>query len=341
MNTKSLREYVHENDLFDNMLLALESAMTEVNCAMYDSKDQMRKAHQAYVFESASKEYFTEEVDNARKGFFAKIGQKVMYLIEKFRDFVEDIILKIKGIFDKNEREANNAKKVLKEHPEMAKQMMAAIECPDMSMKDVQQFNSECMALMAAYKKSKDMDEETFKSKFQSILDKFTDHEKQTKNTINTIVDALKYFAVATAAVLGAKKALSDINKVADDFKKDVERQTIYQGSKASAVFAALNQMIGVNTKALNERTTLQERIGGLISKFNASVGKKITDKAEAKKDKVKQNIDNYEAEQEKKKKDKELKDAEFEAQKKATADDAYNKRRKELDPDYKEKGKK
>ena len=82
-----------------------------------------------------------EEVDNVKRGVFATIGKKIMVLVEKFRDMVTNVISNIRGMFDKREREMNNIKKVMKDHPEMAKQMVAAMECPDMSLKDIQNFN--------------------------------------------------------------------------------------------------------------------------------------------------------------------------------------------------------
>lgn len=329
--SKSLKQYIHENDVYDDMVLALESATIEVEKERINANDKIRRLHHSYVFESTSKDYYTEEVENVKRGVFATIGKKVMELIEKFRGMVENVISSIKGIFDKREREMNNVKKIMKDHPEMAKQMVAAMECPDMSLKDIQQFNSECIALIGAYKQSKDMDDATFKSKFKSILEKFNTESKDNKSTIKTVVDVLKSFAAIAGAILSAKTALENINRETNKFKSELEKQGVYQDGKAATIFAAFNQVIGINTKAYHEKVTIQERLGNIIGKVNKEHGDRILDKVKDKKNDNQANIANHEMQEKAKKRKDEDDEIVKNAEQKALEEHTKKKKSDEL----------
>lgn len=315
--SKTLKQYIHENDIYDEMVIALESATIEVDKERINANSKIRQLHQSYVFETTSKDYYTEEVDNVKRGGFATIGKKVMEIVAKFREFVENIINSVKGLFDKREKEMNNVKKVMKDHPELAKQMVTAMECPDMSLKDIQQFNSECISLIGAYKQSKDMDDETFKGKFKSILDKFNTESKTNKSPIKTITDVLKSFAAIATTILDAKRALEKINGETNKFKTELEKQNVYQNGKAAAIFAAFNQLIGINTKAYHEKVTWQEKLGNVIGKVNNEWGNKVKGDIEGKKNDNRADI----ADHEMKEKDKKRKDEDAEIVKKAQQD--------------------
>lgn len=295
----SLHDYIHHSDSYDSLVIALESGMDAIVRAQYDYNDDIRKAKQKYVFESVDSEYYTEDTNTAKEGLFAKIGRKVMELIEKFRVFITDTIDKVRGVFDSKQKEVNDVKKVMKEHPELARQMTAAMECPDMSLKDVKEFNSQCIALIESYKASKDMDEETFKSKFNSIIDNFNNKENKGKKTLKTITEIIGVFAATVTAILGFKNALNDLNKEGEKFKRYLDDEKVYQHGKAAAIYAALNRLIGIQTKAFYERRTIQERMGALISKVNKQWGDKIINKVQSEKDANHNAVDRHDLQKE------------------------------------------
>lgn len=329
--SKTLKQFIHENDIYDEMVIALESATIEIEKEKINANSKIRQLHQSYVFESTSKDYYTEEVDNVKRGVFATIGKKVMEIVAKFREFVENIINSVKGLFDKREKEMNSVKKVMKDHPELAKQMVTAMECPDMSLKDIQQFNSECIALIGAYKQSKDMDEETFKGKFKSILSKFDTESKNNKSPIKTITDVLKSFAAIATTILAAKGALEKINGETNKFKTELEKQSVYQNGKAAAIFAAFNQLIGINTKAYHEKVTWQEKLGNIIGKVNNEWGNKVKGDVDGKKNDNQANIADHEIKERDKKRKEEDAEIVKRAEQKALEEHAKKKKSEDL----------
>lgn len=153
--------------------------------------------------------------EEAKKSFLQKVGEKILELRDKFIEFVDKMIDKIKTFTFNHSSNEQKLKKLLKEHPEFKNDTLMAVREGTLNLNNIRSFkelNDDFDKIMDMIKKG-NVDPNSLKGKIDAAIEK---HEKKLKKAAE--------IAGATTAVITAAVALATITgKIADNKKKAIE----------------------------------------------------------------------------------------------------------------------
>ena len=153
--------------------------------------------------------------EEAKKSFLQKVGEKILELRDKFIEFVDKMIDKIKTFTFNHSSNEQKLKKLLKEHPEFKNDTLLAVREGTLNLNNIRSFkelNDDFDKIMDMIKKG-NVDPNSLKGKIDAAIEK---HEKKLKKAAE--------IAGATTAVITAAVALATISgKIADNKKKAIE----------------------------------------------------------------------------------------------------------------------
>lgn len=274
----TLKEYINEFSYVDDMNEALYHCEKSTTVSYYDFISEMERAEKKYIFENADISALSE---NAKEGFFAKIGKTVMALIEKVSNFFKTILEKIGQITGFIDTDKQKVEKMISEHPELKDKIIMSLENGSMTISDIAKFEKDYLGLVELYKKSS-IDENSFQAKVDKLIDEFNTKGQKVILTVGTVTGILLLVPKMVEACSKAKKSFSDINKALKAFQQDVEKNKINDPSKVRAILNAFTKAIGLETKEYHNRLNIYQRLANALRKFHMN---KFADNLESKSD--------------------------------------------------------
>ena len=156
--------------------------------------------------------------EEAKKSFLQKVGEKILELRDKFIEFVDKMIDKIKTFTFNHSSNEQKLKKLLKEHPEFKNDTLMAVKEGTLNLTNIKSFkelNDDFDKIMDMIKRG-NVDPNSLKGKVDAAIEK---HEKKLKKAAE--------IAGAATAIITASVALATIGgKIADNKKKAEEYKT-------------------------------------------------------------------------------------------------------------------
>ena len=254
--------YLTEYKEFDDMNVFLESMQKEVRRTYVSYENDVRKANQKFFLEGVDEEPFLEAAEN---NFFARIGRKIRELAEKIKNFFGNILAKIKGE-DINSEQAK-AQQVLKEHPEYKDKILISLEKGDITLHDVAQYEKDVETLIELIKKNQ-IDENSFKERVKKAGEKFIKTGKVVADVTGTAVAIVMIAPKIMNACSDAKKSMERLTKWCDKLKVDLEKNSLNDPSKVSAIMNTIGGAIGLQTTEYKNRISLLHRISLALKKL-------------------------------------------------------------------------
>ena len=143
-------------------------------------------------------------LEAAEKSLLQKIGEKILELRDKFIEFADKVIDKIKTFTFNNKSNAQKLEKLLKEHPELKDETLMAVKDGTLNLNNIKSFKelNENYSEIIKLAKKGEIDPKTLRGKWEKVKEKFEDNEdkiiKATKVVTGVIgaAVALKTFSV-------------------------------------------------------------------------------------------------------------------------------------------------
>lgn len=221
-----------------------------------------------------------QQAASAKKGFFARIGEKVVEMYEKFCAFMDRLITNIKSIGFSKKSDVQKLEILIRQHPELKDRAIAAVDSGALELKDI----SNLKELNAAFDEimKMDADPDTLKGKWQKAKRKFENADKSAlvkgAAAVTTVVTA-----VVAVRTLSSKLAKSD--KEYKDIQKNVRAQkdriyaelNSHQNTDSPVTdktgpwttrLAIWRELQGISAAAATKNATALESIGNGIAKF-------------------------------------------------------------------------
>ena len=170
--------------------------------------------------------------EEAKKSFLQKVGEKILELRDKFIEFVDKMIDKIKTFTFNHSSNEQKLKKLLKEHPEFKNDTILAVREGTLNLTNIKSFkelNDDFDKIMEMARKG-NIDPNSLKGKVDAAIEK---HEKRLKKVAEV--------AGAASAIITAAALLATIGgKIAQHKKFTLE----FKNAESKSVVAFYNQMI-------------------------------------------------------------------------------------------------
>ena len=234
------------------------------------------------LFTESKEEYFGESVGDA----IEKLGQKIIEIIERFKDAMKDIFRKWKERSWQKKDDVQKLREIEKKDPKAAAKLEAAIAKGDIDMnsyKDINAFFKDVDNILADIEK-KNVDPKSLKGRLNRAKDALNDK----KGTIAAIGTALGLVATATGLVItyqkykeGCAKKIStegeNIRNEADVRMKKLRVEVTklremeqngdpHAGSKAAILADLANEVDHVTRVNVSKRMTLMRSIEAKIA---------------------------------------------------------------------------
>ncbi len=296
----TFNEYITEHESYDDLSMALYESKKVVTNASYQYTDNVRQADQRYIYESVDIDVLYEQAED---GFFAKIGSAVIKIIDKFRKFTHDIMEKVKQFTGIGTTEAAKAQKMMNQYPEYKDTIISGLESGQLTIRDVADLDKNIHSVIKLYEQNK-LSEEEFNKKTESVFMQSVKKVTLVTGAIATVVGLVNQMPKFFKSVTEVKQSLAKSSDMMDNFKKDLDTKKYNEPKKATAIFRALSQLIGIKTKEYNERVTLVRKLSNRLADSNSKFGKKMAAKFD-KMDNAKTTKDNQKIENNRKYMDK------------------------------------
>lgn len=281
---KTSQKYIHEYADLDNLFSVMEKADRDVKMAYFDLTVAEKHATQKMFLE---KEDDKSDVEKKSDNFFAKLGNAIMSVIKSIADFLKGIKDKITGNVSNFRSDEQIVREMMKDHPVIAYQIDYAIISGKYTYHDIAAYEKDVTSLIKMFERGA-LDEMTFKDKVKAAAQKFRSNLRECASTVKDVDTMLNAIPNAVKAVENNRRAVSDIQKRALDFKTTLDTSYgIEEKSKASAIWSALQEMIGLSTKEVTQQAANVDYLTNLTHKIaQTKVGKALnidSTKADAK----------------------------------------------------------
>lgn len=162
-----------------------------------ETLSQQRKDLESFgLFTEAKEEYFTESVAEV----IEKIGEKILAIIQKFKDTMSDIFRKWKERNWEKKDDVQKLRDIERKNPDIAKKVSIAVSKGDLDMnsfKDMNDFFKNVDSVLDELKK-KDVPPDSLKAKIQKCKDGLVKNE----STVKAVASVLGVVTAATGLVL-------------------------------------------------------------------------------------------------------------------------------------------
>lgn len=231
--------FIHENDDLENLNDAIDVFMQEVTSIENDLYTDLHRLDMQAYFEATTNA--EEKIAKAKKNAFARIGDAILKLIQKVREFLERMLEKI-NIFKKKQAPAEEiVTKMLKDHPELKSQILNGLNKEWFTVKDVAAFEKDVVGLINMLN-SNAIDHATFKEKFDMRLNKFHQSASPVVAVSNDAGSVARAISSMFSACGNTRKAIINFTKFLKDGKieetrkedeRKAEKEDYYQRGKA------------------------------------------------------------------------------------------------------------
>lgn len=229
------------------------------------------------IFTESKEEYYTESVSSA----IEKIGQKILDIIKKFKEFMDDLFRKWKERSWQKKDDVQKLREIERKDPKLAARMEAAIQNNQLdfrAFKDINDFYKNCDEVLKEAEK-KNVDPKSLRGKWEKVKAELNDKQ----GNIAAIAAALSLVALGTGCVIKyqqyksncAKKIaeegdnirneasvkLQKISNEVDALTKMQQSGDDYAGSKAAILAEMANQVDAMSKVEVNKRVQLTRHI--------------------------------------------------------------------------------
>ena len=287
MTDMLFREYSDEiNDIYDN-----------TNNICYEMSLLEERVNIEQEITGSVDDTLVLEYEEKKKNFFQKIGEAIITIFEKIRTAIQSAIDKIKEIAFGSKSDLQKLDALIKKHPELRNEVVAAFNSGALDMKDIKSLKE----LDAAFEeilrmsKEKDIDPNTLKGKWEKAKKKFNEDEKTWKivkvgAAATTVITAIKAVVTFNGVLRKNRDMLQESNAKNKEleaeiektltaggflYKKDKNGNTIYDknGSEVivgyhTAMLQILRERNGFHDAARMKNLTLIEHMQNGIAKF-------------------------------------------------------------------------
>ena len=277
-----MNEYIHEYDFYDEMVCAIDDANREVVLALNTYKKAQRKLDTICITENVDSEAFmTEATDNV----FARIGKAVMNLLEKIKKFFVDIADKIRGNDRAVQNEINEIQALMAKDPKIARaKLTEGIANGTFKGRDITTLVKEIESAQKLYEMNK-LDEDTFSNKVRKAFEKCDKYLKPISGTLLSIGAIVAFYPTMVKSIGNIKENNSKVQKMVQNFKADIDKKKLEEPNKCTAIFRALNELVGITTKEYKDRVGFQGKLGNILKKFKMdAVGDRLINADNARK---------------------------------------------------------
>lgn len=197
------------------------------------------------------------------KNIIKKIGDSILAMIKKFREFLTKIKEKFSGIFIKGESETKKLERLIKDHPEFKDEVIASFKSGELDLKDVNSFKELNRAYEEIMKASNDekTDPNSLKAKWKKAVEKF---ENSNKALIPAVTGAVTLSVLIFTYRSKLKKAKADT--LAEGEKIEQATYKMYQKLMDQGT-------IDANTPVLQAKLAINREF---LGKSNAAMGQNL-----------------------------------------------------------------
>lgn len=171
------------------------------------------------VMESASEENMMV-YEEAKKSFLQKVGEKILEIRDKFIEFIDKIIDKIKTFSFNHKSNEQKLRKLLKEHPEFKNDTLMVIKDGTLNLdniKSLKELNDNFDEIIKLAKKG-NVDPNSLKGKFEEAKEKY---EKRLKKTAEVAKNASIIITASLALATFGPKLMEWMKKMENSKKEE------------------------------------------------------------------------------------------------------------------------
>ena len=325
MTDMLFREYAAEMDVINSDIDFICYDMT-----MFEERVNIEQEITGSVNDTLMLEY-----EEKKKNFFQKIGEAIITIFEKVRAAIQSAIDKVKEIAFGSKSDLQKLDTLIKKHPELRDEVVAAFNSGALDMKDIKSLKELDAAFEEVMRmsKEKDIDPNTLKGKWEKAKKKFQEDEKtwnvsKIANVTKTVLTAGTVVLTFGGVLKKNKDYLEKSHRENKELEAELEKRLRDEGAikaddpntgkggtgKWTALLQIARERNGCHDAARMRNLSLLEHMQNGIAKFLD----KFTPKSQ--KEKV---FNDYETER-KIKKDREKEEAK--KKKKAAKKEAYAK---------------
>lgn len=196
----------------------LESCMDDFYTDVAESVSVLDEMQLEFdIFEEKSTQPAT--VVAKKKNIFERVGQTIISLFEKLADFIDNILTKLKSISFKRKSDTQKLEVLIKKHPELKQEVIAAVDSGLLNMKDFESFRELDRAFDQIMKMN--ADPKTLEGKWNAAKRKF---ERSNESWLVQGAKSVTTVITAANAVLmflpNATKAYDEMGKRSADARK-------------------------------------------------------------------------------------------------------------------------
>ena len=263
------------------------------NFAMIEDKFMLESSIMGSVSDDLMMVYESE-----KKNIFARIGDVIIAIYKKLKEFIEHAIDAVKNITFKSKSDLQKLDLLLKRHPDLKDEAIVAfnkgaLELADMrSLKELEASFDEILRLS----RKKDMDPKSLRAKWEKAKEKFNKDQQSWSVVKVAAATATVIGAAVAVATLGpklveahrnmtenlqkAKEAEADALKELKELK-DVDGNSVIRPDMGGLEFRVQlhREMVGKRQAVVGNRLTVLQRLVNGVAKF---VSKFDSDKAAA-----------------------------------------------------------
>lgn len=271
---KTSQSFINEYRDFDDVFDCITECQKDVTVALYNFNQNTRNVMMKGFFEGVDVDTVMEK---ETEGFLSKIGSAVLNLIAKVADFLRKIGDKILGNTKLIKTDEEKVSQILAKHPELKKDVCKGLKEEWFTYKDVAAFEKDIAGLINMLERNA-IDHETFKDKVTKAINKFNESAKPVITAGATVANLVSIVPTVHKSCADAKKSVSAMSDMLDKFKNDVDKNYgDHDQNKATSIFNALSQAVGLTTKECTDRVVGQKGLSGMLNKLcNSKVGEAL-----------------------------------------------------------------
>jgi hypothetical protein len=270
---KTSHAFINEMNSYDSMFESLENFGKEIAVATYAYESAIRQIDLKSFFEAADKP--EEKKDEAKESFLGKIGNAVITLIEKIKNFMKTIKEKIFGNGEDLRKDTEVVNDILAKNPQLKKQVAEGIKKEWFTYRDVAAYEKDVAGLINMLDQ-KAIDNATFLDRMSKAADKFN---KSAAPIISVGCTIAGLVTLVPKMLKGCKETTDFLGSMNGQLEKIKEETESNRADKAqdriTAKVNAIRTVISGATEECQKRSKAQEFAHGIFRAFKQSAAGK------------------------------------------------------------------
>ena len=269
------------DDIFHPFESFLESCLDDINtsCANFASASEIYALESGILGSASDKTFMAYESE--KKSFFAKIGEMVISIYNKFAELIDKVVSSIKSLSFSKKSDLQKLDILIKKNPSLQKEAVAAFSSGALDLSDVKSLKELDSAFDEVLRmaKKKDVDPKSLRAKWDKAKEKFEKDEKTwtvvkvaaATTTIITAAIALKTFhSKCLKASNDAQKDKSEMNKrKAEVYQTLTDEGAIDENTgKFQTMLAIWRELNGKHSAARKQNMSNLGKLANSISEF-------------------------------------------------------------------------